>query len=153
QHGYLRQLRGHGQGLRRLWRAGDRAGRHRARHPARGEEDRGRHSRAPRVHHGEGDRVLDLQVLSPVVSVKIDLGFMAQDLHDTPAYAGRAGDLGVAALWSADPKHAPSLPLAVAGANTTRVQLGTAIAVAFPRSPMIMAHTAWDLQKVSGGRF
>ena len=87
------------------------------------------------------------------MSLKLDLGFMTQDLREIPAYARRAEELGVGALWSAETKHDPFLPLAVAAANTTRAQLGTAIAVAFPRSPMIMAHTAWDLQKVSGGRF
>jgi probable F420-dependent oxidoreductase len=85
--------------------------------------------------------------------VKLDLGFMTFDLRDIPAYARRAEALGVGALWSAETKHDPFLPLAIAGANTSRVQLGTAIAVAFPRSPMILAHTAWDLQQASGGRF
>ena len=85
--------------------------------------------------------------------VKLDLGFMTFDLRDIPAYARRAEELGVGALWSAETKHDPFLPLAIAGANTSRVQLGTAIAVAFPRSPMILAHTAWDLQKASRGRF
>ena len=87
------------------------------------------------------------------MSVKLDLGFMTFDLREIPAYARRAEELGVGALWSAETKHDPFLPLAVAASNTTRIQLGTAIAVAFPRSPMILAHTAWDLQKVSGGRF
>jgi len=87
------------------------------------------------------------------MSVKLDLGFMTFDLREIPAYARRAEELGVGALWSAETKHDPFLPLAVAAANTSRIQLGTAIAVAFPRSPMILAHTAWDLQKVSGGRF
>jgi probable F420-dependent oxidoreductase, MSMEG_2256 family len=41
----------------------------------------------------------------------------------------------------------------VAAATTRRVGLGTAIAIAFARSPMILAHIAWDLQKASGGRF
>jgi alkanesulfonate monooxygenase SsuD/methylene tetrahydromethanopterin reductase-like flavin-dependent oxidoreductase (luciferase family) len=44
------------------------------------------------------------------------------------------------------------LPLALAAEHTRRVSLGTAIAVAFPRSPTIVAHTAWDLQAASGGR-
>jgi probable F420-dependent oxidoreductase len=87
------------------------------------------------------------------MSVKLDLGFMTFDLREIPAYARRAEELGVGALWSAETKHDPFLPLAVAAVNTSRVQLGTAIAVAFPRSPMILAHTAWDLQKASGGRF
>ena len=33
------------------------------------------------------------------------------------------------------------------------MKLGTSIAVAFPRSPMVLAHIAWDLQEFSGGRF
>ena len=87
------------------------------------------------------------------MSLKLDLGFMTFDLREIPAYARRAEELGVGALWSAETKHDPFLPLAVAAANTSRIQLGTAIAVAFPRGPMILAHTACDLQKVSGGRF
>ena len=87
------------------------------------------------------------------MSLKLNLGFMTFDLREILAYARRAEKLGVGALWSAETKHDPFMPLAVAAANTTRVQLGTAIAVAFPRSPMIMAHTAWDLQRLSGGRF
>src|SRR5258705_455026 len=51
------------------------------------------------------------------------------------------------------PGHDPFLPLAVASTTTSRVGLGTAIAVAFPRSPMVLAQIAWDLQKASGGRF
>src|ERR1700693_1690703 len=87
------------------------------------------------------------------MSVRLDLGFMTSALREVPAYARRAEELGVDALWSAETKHDPFLPLAVAASNTTRIQLGTAIAVAFPRSPMVLAHTAWDLQKASGGRF
>jgi probable F420-dependent oxidoreductase len=45
------------------------------------------------------------------------------------------------------------LPLAIAASVTSRVKLGTAIAVVFPRSPMITAHIAWDLAKASDGRF
>jgi probable F420-dependent oxidoreductase len=41
----------------------------------------------------------------------------------------------------------------VAATVTSKVDLGTSIAVAFPRSPMITAHIAWDLAKASDGRF
>ena len=68
-------------------------------------------------------------------------------------HARRAEAMGFGFLWSAETKHDPFLPLAVAAGATERIGLGTAIAVAFPRSPMILAHTAWDLQKASGGRF
>ena len=57
------------------------------------------------------------------------------------------------AVVTAENAHNPFLPLAVAALATDRVQLGTAVAMAFPRSPTITAHNAWDLQKASNGRF
>jgi probable F420-dependent oxidoreductase len=85
--------------------------------------------------------------------VKLDIGLMTFDLPAVADYARRAEDLGFGAIWSAETRHDPFLPLAVAATATRRMGLGTAIAVAFARSPMILAHTAWDLQKASGGRF
>ena len=38
-------------------------------------------------------------------------------------------------------------------ASTERVELGTSVAIAFPRSPMVVAHACWDLQVASRGRF
>ncbi len=49
--------------------------------------------------------------------------------------------------------HDPFLPLVAAAEHTERVQLATGVAVAFPRSPMVVAQMAWDLQRFSGGRF
>jgi probable F420-dependent oxidoreductase len=85
--------------------------------------------------------------------VRLDLGLMTFDLSAVAAYAGRAEALGFGAIWSAETRHDPFLPLAVASTTTSRIGLGTAIAIAFARSPMILAHIAWDLQKASGGRF
>ncbi|MEO5952871.1 MAG: LLM class flavin-dependent oxidoreductase, partial [Chloroflexia bacterium] len=56
-------------------------------------------------------------------------------------------------LWTNETAHDPFLPLVPAALATKRVQLGTAVAIAFPRSPAVMAYTAWDLAQVSGGRF
>ncbi|MCC6215907.1 MAG: TIGR03617 family F420-dependent LLM class oxidoreductase [Polyangiaceae bacterium] len=47
----------------------------------------------------------------------------------------------------------PFLSLGAATLATSRIGLTTAIAIAFPRSPMITAQTAWSLQLESGGRF
>lgn len=85
--------------------------------------------------------------------MRLDIGLMTFDLATVAAYARRAEELGFGALWSAETRHDPFLPLAVASTTTGRIGLGTAIAVAFARSPMILAHTAWDLQKASRGRF
>ncbi len=49
--------------------------------------------------------------------------------------------------------HDPYLPLAIAAEHTERVSLGTNVAIAFPRSPLVTAQLAWDLQELSGGRF
>ena len=49
--------------------------------------------------------------------------------------------------------HDPFFPLLIAAEHTHRVDLVTGIAVAFPRSPMVTAQMAWDLQRLSGGRF
>jgi probable F420-dependent oxidoreductase len=78
---------------------------------------------------------------------------LTHDLKSIPAYARKVEALGFDCLWSSETQHDPYLPLAVAATVTSRVKLGTAIAVAFPRSPMITAHIAWDLQKASDGRF
>ncbi len=67
---------------------------------------------------------------------------------------GRAAEsLGFAGLWTSETKHDSFLPLAVAANATERLTLGTSIAIAFSRSPMVTAQVAWDLQDLSGGRF
>ena len=85
--------------------------------------------------------------------MKLDANVAVESLHDVAALARDAEALGFDGLWTAETKHDPFLPLALAALHTTRVTLGTSIAVAFPRSPTIVAHTAWDLQAASGGRF
>lgn len=57
------------------------------------------------------------------------------------------------AAWSFEGAHCPFLPLAMAAQHTKRLQLGTAIAVAFARNPMLCAQQANDLQTISRGRF
>lgn len=69
---------------------------------------------------------------------------------DAAADAERRGYRGV---WLSEIKHDPFPLLAVAATRTERVELGTAIALAFARNPMSLAVTANDLQLYSGGRF
>ena len=66
------------------------------------------------------------------------------------AAAERAGFNGV---MSVELQHDPFIPLAIAALATSRIELTTSVAIAFPRSPTVMAHTAWDLQANSDGRF
>ena len=50
-------------------------------------------------------------------------------------------------------KHDPFLPLAVAAVESDTVELATAIAISFSRSPMAVANASWDLNEASRGRF
>ena len=67
--------------------------------------------------------------------------------------ARRHEKAGYDGLWSSESAHDPFLPLLLAAEHTDAMELGTAIAVAFARSPMQLAYTAHDLQAYSGGRF
>ena len=75
------------------------------------------------------------------------------DLRRARTAARAAEDAGLDGVVALENAHGPYLPLAVAALATERIQLGTAVAMAFPRSPTITAHQAWDLQQASGGRF
>ncbi|MGZ4825882.1 MAG: TIGR03617 family F420-dependent LLM class oxidoreductase [Terriglobales bacterium] len=85
--------------------------------------------------------------------MKLDVGLHNYDLRQVGEYARAMEAAGCDCLWTSETQHDPFLALAVAAASTTRLKVGTSIAVAFPRSPMILAYTAWDLQKSSAGRF
>lgn len=60
--------------------------------------------------------------------------------------------LGVDGLFTFEGPHDVFLPL-VAAAAAVDVDLMTNVAIALPRSPMHLAHTAYDLQTLSRGRF
>jgi probable F420-dependent oxidoreductase len=62
-------------------------------------------------------------------------------------------DLGYDRAFSFEARHDPFLALATAAEHTENIQLGTAVAIAFGRSPLTIAHAAWDLQALTGGRF
>jgi probable F420-dependent oxidoreductase len=74
-------------------------------------------------------------------------------LSDIPAYTAAAEALGFDAIWSSETQHDPFLPLALVAEHSRRLRFGTAVAIGFARSPTVVAHTAWDLAGVSGGRF
>jgi probable F420-dependent oxidoreductase len=83
----------------------------------------------------------------------IDSAILNADLRQVADHARDAEAFGYDGLWTAEAGHDPYLALALAATSTTRVTLGTNIAVAFPRSPLVHAQIAWDLQAASKGRF
>jgi probable F420-dependent oxidoreductase len=67
--------------------------------------------------------------------------------------AALAEDGGYESVWVAETSYSAYVQAALACQATSRVKVGTNIALAFPRSPTITAMTARDLQELSGGRF
>jgi probable F420-dependent oxidoreductase len=69
------------------------------------------------------------------------------------AQVKQAEACGVDGVWATEIQHDPFLLCSIAAANSSTVTVGTAIAVAFARSPMTVAVSAFDLQCLSRGRF
>ena len=79
-------------------------------------------------------------------------------LHDVPwmeipAHARTIESLGFDSIAQPELRRDPFLPLTLASTATERARLVTSVAIAFPRSPMANAYTAWNLQEMSHGRF
>jgi len=60
---------------------------------------------------------------------------------------------GFDAVWATETIHDPFLPGALVAEHTRRLRYGTAVAIAFARSPATLAYSAWDLAQASEGRF
>lgn len=88
---------------------------------------------------------------------KVDPGLRAPevglDLASVGADAQLVESLGYDGLVIEETKDDPFVVLTLAAQATTRLRLGTAVAIAFPRSPTVTALSAWTLQKLTGGRF
>lgn len=67
--------------------------------------------------------------------------------------ARRIEEFGFDGCTTPEAGHDPFLPLMIAAEHTKRITLGTNVAIAFPRSPFAVAQIAWDLARLSGGRF
>ena len=84
--------------------------------------------------------------------MKVD-GGVALDLAKSVESAKEAEAAGYSGAWTAETNHDPFFPLLLAAEHTKNIELGTSIAVAFARNPMILANIGWDLQSYSKGRF
>lgn len=83
----------------------------------------------------------------------VDGGILTTNPLDGGNQARQLEKLGYTGGFTFDGRHDPFLPLLAAAQATDKLELSTAIAVAFARSPMLLAQLAWDLQLASQGRF
>jgi probable F420-dependent oxidoreductase len=85
--------------------------------------------------------------------MKIDGALIGRDWTRSGEEAALLEAQGFAGAWSFEGQHDPFIPLVLAADRTESIELGTAIAVAFARNPMITAYSALDVQTLSKGRF
>jgi probable F420-dependent oxidoreductase len=85
--------------------------------------------------------------------LKIDGALLAQDLTRSGEEARRLEELGYDGGFTFEGSHDPFFPLLLAARETSRLELATAIAIAFARTPMLLATLGYDLNAVSQGRF
>jgi probable F420-dependent oxidoreductase len=85
--------------------------------------------------------------------MKIDTILHTKRLGEVGELAARAERAGHHAVWVTEEGTDPLLHAYAASLATEHCRTGTAITVAFARSPMTVAQTAWQLSEASGGRF
>ncbi|MPY93397.1 MAG: TIGR03617 family F420-dependent LLM class oxidoreductase [Acidimicrobiia bacterium] len=74
-------------------------------------------------------------------------------LRDVQQLARDAEAAGFSGLVLTETGRTAYLSCAAAGLASEKLHIGTGVAVAFPRSPMITAKVAWELADLTGGRF
>jgi probable F420-dependent oxidoreductase len=74
-------------------------------------------------------------------------------LNNVPEIARAAEAMGFKCLWTSETQHDPFLPGGLIAEHTQSMNFGTAVAIAFARSPANLAYISWDLAEASGGRF
>ena len=73
-------------------------------------------------------------------------------ISDIVSLAKEAEDAGLDSVWATELYRTSFQQLAAVAASTRDIKLGTAVALAFVRSPLTTSLTALDLDEVSGGR-
>ena len=84
--------------------------------------------------------------------LKFDAMLPAQPLRQAAELGRRAAAAGLSGLVVTEAGRTAYLTCG-AIATAADIDVLTGIAVAFPRSPMVTAATAWELAEASGGRF
>jgi probable F420-dependent oxidoreductase len=85
--------------------------------------------------------------------MRVETALVAPSIQAYAEAARRIEDSGCDSVMVPEAGHDPFLPLMIVAEHTTKLRFGTAVAIAFPRSPFVTAQLAWDLQRFSGGRF
>jgi len=85
--------------------------------------------------------------------MKVEGPLLVDDPLDAGPVAHRLEQLGYDGAFTFEGRHDPFFPLLAAAGQTEKIELTTAVAIAFARNPMILAGIGYDLQLASKGRF
>jgi probable F420-dependent oxidoreductase len=85
--------------------------------------------------------------------LEIDAMISGIPLRDAYRFGGDVERNGFSGLWFTEGGRTAYLGCGAVALATSSITVGTAVAVAFPRSPMITAKTAWELADATGGNF
>ncbi len=98
-----------------------------------------------------------MRIYSELILGKTDPGLRAPektyDLSKAREHAAIIEELGFDGIVATETKGDPYILMTLAASATSRVELATSVAIAFPRAPAVTAMAAWDLQRLSRGRF
>ena len=92
-------------------------------------------------------------ILGPDTDQYAGKGQAVTNIHHITKISQRMEALGFDGVTTPEAGHDPYLPIPLIAEHTEKIRIGTNVAIAFPRSPMVTAQIAWDLQQLSGGRF
>jgi len=85
--------------------------------------------------------------------MRVETTILPNDIKSIGEAARNLEAAGYDSIVTPEAGHDPFLPLMTVAEHTSTLRFGTGVAIAFPRSPMVTAQIAWDLQRYSGGRF
>jgi probable F420-dependent oxidoreductase len=85
--------------------------------------------------------------------VQIETGIPDVAWNDVGAWAARAEAMGFDGIGAPELKRDPFVTSTLAAGATSRVRISTSVAIAFPRSPMVVAYQGRNIQDLSEGRF
>jgi probable F420-dependent oxidoreductase len=85
--------------------------------------------------------------------MQIDTIAMSRSLREVPGLASEVDACGFDGLWFTESGRTAYTGCTAAALSAPGLDIGTAVALAFPRSPMVTAQIAWELADVTDGRF
>src|SRR6187431_2952174 len=83
----------------------------------------------------------------------VDVMTTPRPLREMGAFAHRVEAAGFSGMLFTEAGRTAYLSAGVTAVAAPGLEFSTGVAVAFPRSPMVTAQVAWELQELTGGRF